>query len=99
MVGIPVCRAIFCFAWVIPTSRFHENENPLISFWLLDTGKNLSIYFILLWTSLIPTYPSLWQPEPFAIAYSTDNRTPLFLTAQYGQQHIPDGHGDIPSFS
>ena len=30
VVGIPVSLAIFCFAWVIPTSRFHENENPLI---------------------------------------------------------------------
>jgi len=24
VVGIPVSLAIFCFAWVIPTKRFHE---------------------------------------------------------------------------
>ena len=28
VVGIPVCRAILCFVWLIPKALFHENDNP-----------------------------------------------------------------------
>lgn len=28
MVGTPVLRAKFCFAFVMPKARFHENERP-----------------------------------------------------------------------
>ena len=35
VIGIPVCLAIFCFAWVIPIKRFHENVNPLITCYIL----------------------------------------------------------------
>ena len=28
VVGIPVLRAIFCFAAVMPTARFSENDSP-----------------------------------------------------------------------
>lgn len=27
-VGMPVSRAIFCFAWVMPNALFHENDRP-----------------------------------------------------------------------
>jgi hypothetical protein len=32
LVGIPVARAIFRFALVIPSARFQENDNPGPSF-------------------------------------------------------------------
>ena|GEM_PF-1995504 len=37
LMEIPVSRDIFCFAWVMPRARFHENESPGIEDFLLMT--------------------------------------------------------------
>lgn len=43
-VGMPVFRAIFCFVWVIPTARFHENDKPGIFILNINYGcKKLRI--------------------------------------------------------
>ena len=44
-VGMPVFRAIFCFVWVIPTARFHENDKPGIFILNINYGcKKITDY-------------------------------------------------------
>ena len=53
LVGIPVSRANFCYTWVIPTIRFHENENPLITIYLIVILD--SIVWLLLFSNCAQT--------------------------------------------
>lgn len=59
VVGIPVARAIFCFACVIPKARFHEKLRP---------GIGVDFLFILEYfisTTLLGTEVTVWLGNQF----------------------------------
>ena len=46
VVGIPVVRANFCFAWAIPSNLLSENENPYLLIICLFNLKITTYYFL-----------------------------------------------------
>jgi len=55
VVGMPVARAIFLFAWVMPTARFHENDTPgILNFFLRAIYYTIFSCILLLKAVIIP---------------------------------------------